>query len=85
MASMKRRKKQADRPLAVLAAVERELGPLPAHLQPRVVENGPCGDGVAHRWSAFKAETLEARFSLLSRHCLDCGYMVGSLREGGLA
>lgn len=77
----KRRLPVADRPLAVLATVEKELGPLPAHLRPRVVDLGPCGDGTAHRWSRLTAETIDNRFSLLSRHCLDCGYYVGSMRE----
>lgn len=78
---MTRRKKKPTGPLAVLIEVEKKLGQLPESLRPRIVDNGPCGDGTAHRWSRMTAETIDNRFSLLSRYCLDCGFTTGSLRE----
>lgn len=79
---MTRRSKQKPAgPLAVLIEVEKKLGQLPEPLRPRIVDLGPCGDGTAHRWSRMKAETIDNRFSFLSRYCLDCGYTTGSIRE----
>jgi len=79
---MARRKRADHKPLAVLAAVEKELGRLPTYLQPRVVDSGPCGDGTAHRWSRLTIESIEdGRFSYQSRYCLDCGFTVGSMAE----